>query len=812
MTTPHRFSIASWIASLVLAVLACPASAQSLPLNISTNYSDPSQVYITFQCSNPTTFKASYVDATSGQTVQITCDTAKGTSGLSSSIPVSAIKGGVITLGYMDSGLIYASIGGTLDQSTAAPSPNDPNDPAYNIPWQNVAEITYTNTPADSGDITSIQFFSVPSRIQVLTGPTTVVQQAQINVAPATLYSEIAALSTTPDVVAIKSTKGTNIGQIVRVLAPNQFGQTSDNFGTTYFAIGGYPSFHNYVNSIYLANNSTTISGTIQETINSITNTVAYNFVSTVNSSLDIVTQGTYTYTPSNGDPSTTSIPYTITIPHDYVLTDGSGITNYTQSSALYFCPSTALGAPIAGTTNFNTTDTGVTVSNASTIDPYILAQVLHDLTSGYNFGFINSATVDPHTSKAFGTEASSVWFQNAVTSVAYEGLQPNNPYYNQYANLIDQASQGTCYGFPYADAIPGVTLNTVQYPATQPPTPVTGWNILIGTSGSSPGTQPQTITFPAIPNQVLNPVPLTLNATASSGLPVTYSVAGPASISGNSLTMKGAGTIHVAARQAGNSTYKAAAPVVQTFTVAKASQVITFAPIPNQFVGAQVALTATASSGYTVSYAITGPAKLSGKTLTTTGVGTVSVTASQPGNANFNPAANVKQSFSVTQAPQTITFPTIPNQNYGNPPFALAATASSGLPVSYTASGPATVSGNTVTITGVGTATITAHQAGNANYAAAKNVAKNFNIGKEAQTITFPPIPAQKVGSVFAVMASSTSGLPVTLSVNSGPATISGNVVTVTGVGNVKIKAVQAGNATVAAAPSLLQTFSATQ
>jgi hypothetical protein len=71
-----------------------------------------------------------------------------------------------------------------------------------------------------------------------------------------------------------------------------------------------------------------------------------------------------------------------------------------------------------------------------------------------------------------------------------------------------------------------------------------------------------------------------------------------------------------------------------------------------------------------------------------------------------------VKQSFTVAKATQTITFPAIPTKTFGTPAFALEATASSGLTVSYSVvSGPATISGNMVTITGVGNVNIRASQ-----------------------------------------------------------------------------------------------------
>ncbi len=68
-------------------------------------------------------------------------------------------------------------------------------------------------------------------------------------------------------------------------------------------------------------------------------------------------------------------------------------------------------------------------------------------------------------------------------------------------------------------------------------------------------------------------------------------------------------------------------------------------------------------------------------------------------------------------RASQDINFPALSPRTYGDAPFELGATASSGLPIVYESSNPmvATVSGSTVTIVGSGTTTITAIQAGNA-------------------------------------------------------------------------------------------------
>ena len=78
-----------------------------------------------------------------------------------------------------------------------------------------------------------------------------------------------------------------------------------------------------------------------------------------------------------------------------------------------------------------------------------------------------------------------------------------------------------------------------------------------------------QTITFATIPAQATG-TKLTLTATASSGLTVSFSSSTPkvCSVSGSTATMLAAGECTIAATQAGNTDYKAAPTVTQTFTV----------------------------------------------------------------------------------------------------------------------------------------------------------------------------------------------------------------------------------------------------
>ncbi len=85
----------------------------------------------------------------------------------------------------------------------------------------------------------------------------------------------------------------------------------------------------------------------------------------------------------------------------------------------------------------------------------------------------------------------------------------------------------------------------------------------------------------------------------------------------------------------------------------AKASQTINFSPGGSRaFTFAGIALQATASSGLAVTYSVvSGPATVSGSTLTLTGTGTVTIRATQAGNPNYHPATATDRSIVVTSS-----------------------------------------------------------------------------------------------------------------------------------------------------------------
>ena len=330
-----------------------------------------------------------------------------------------------------------------------------------------------------------------------------------------------------------------------------------------------------------------------------------------------------------------------------------------------------------------------------------------------------------------------------------------------------------------------------------------------------------QTITFAALPAKTFGDAAFNLTATGgASGNAVTYVSSNPAvaTVSGNTITIVGAGTTNITASQTANTNYNSANDVVQELAVSKASQTITFAALPAKAFGdAAFNLTATGgASGNAVTYVSsnTAVATVSGNTVTIVGAGTTNITASQTANTNYNSANDVVQELAVSKASQTITFAALPAKAFGDAAFNLTATGgASGNAVTYVSSNTAvaTVSGNTVTIVGAGTTNITASQAANTNYNAATDVVQELAVGKAFQTITFAALPAKTFGdAAFDLTATGgASGNALTyFSSNTAVATISGTRVTILGAGSTNITASQAGNTNYNAASDVVQSL----
>ena len=205
------------------------------------------------------------------------------------------------------------------------------------------------------------------------------------------------------------------------------------------------------------------------------------------------------------------------------------------------------------------------------------------------------------------------------------------------------------------------------------------------------------------------------------------------------------AGTYTVLASFAGNGNYNGDT-AEKTVTIAKAaaSVSITWAT-PQTYNGSAHPATATVngvggetdlSPAASLEYFAGSSALTAGTGSATapTDAGTYTVRATFDGNANYNGDTAVK-TIVIEKAAQVITFEALPGKTLGAPAFTVSATGgASGNAVTFSA-GPSTActsggtNGATITITGVGTCTVTANEAGTSNYAPAAPVARSFAI-----------------------------------------------------------------------------------
>jgi hypothetical protein len=235
------------------------------------------------------------------------------------------------------------------------------------------------------------------------------------------------------------------------------------------------------------------------------------------------------------------------------------------------------------------------------------------------------------------------------------------------------------------------------------------------------------------------------LTAMASSSLPVSYTSSDPsiASVSGSTVTIHNIGSTTITATQGGNNVFPAAA-AERTLNITKDSQTIDFsATIAEKTFGdPDFELSATATSSLPVTFASsdTNVFTISGTTVTIVGAGTADITASQPGNDFFFSAPEVIKTVTIAKEDQTITFDELPARNISEQ-FTLSASSSSGMPVAFSSSSSqVTITGTDVITLDYGLVTITAKQAGNANYNAAPNKSQVLCIKPPKPTITYSP------------------------------------------------------------------------
>jgi hypothetical protein len=260
-------------------------------------------------------------------------------------------------------------------------------------------------------------------------------------------------------------------------------------------------------------------------------------------------------------------------------------------------------------------------------------------------------------------------------------------------------------------------------------------------------GAQAITFTSTAPAGAVVGGPSYTVSATGGlSAEPVTFSLDNTSTgcaLNGATVTFPAAGSCVIDANQAGNTDYTAAAQAQQSFTVAKGAQAITFtstAPAGAVVGGPSYTVTATGGlSAEPVTFSLDSTSTgcgLSGATVTFLAAGSCVIDADQAGNADYTAATEAKQSFEIAKGAQAIAFTsTAPAKaTYGGSYTVTATGGASASPVTFaldgsSTAGACTLSGSTVSFTGIGTCVIDANQAGDTNYNPAPQAHQSFTI-----------------------------------------------------------------------------------
>ena len=258
---------------------------------------------------------------------------------------------------------------------------------------------------------------------------------------------------------------------------------------------------------------------------------------------------------------------------HNNVLNKSSdfvnGVANITQLKAIY-TGNAATGIFAATSTTGKTGVSGNVIINAGAID-HFLFNLSPAETEGLRFTGINTLTAKDSQNNIitnFNAQRTPVFLRvDAPLSgnllILGEFSFPSE--LNRSTDFVNGVADLTAIGTFYFGAV-GTGTFTAQINSSSGP-----FLVDAGTSGSVViNRQSQTIAVDPLSNQTYGAAPITLTATATSQLPVSYVVlAGPASLDGSTLTILGAGNITVQATQDGNINWvDPAPPVTVSFTV----------------------------------------------------------------------------------------------------------------------------------------------------------------------------------------------------------------------------------------------------
>jgi hypothetical protein len=314
------------------------------------------------------------------------------------------VQGNVYSIANIGSGInlenaggrIYFSLGSPLPVSNVDPEPVNPNIPGYNVRFDKI-ELTYNpGNPNSVANLTTIDFFGIPMAIQTYAPSSTTPLQALTFTVPGnTVKTSLAQLAGNSTSVLL-TTSG---GSFLRVLGP------------TLSPAGSYPSFTSYINQVRNSGTQFQIKDLFARAGNTPpTTTQCYNFTTSFDGQGNFHMNGGGALVGQN---------------HEIVIS----ANNLQQGIYSANPPYTVDG----NSANIGNND--------------LYAAAVRDVLAAFNYGFMNSSTIDPNTGVPFKQEASVYWWRSPNT---FQYLQPTAPNYNQYAAYLYSISSS--YGQPFSD------------------------------------------------------------------------------------------------------------------------------------------------------------------------------------------------------------------------------------------------------------------------------------------------------------------------------------------------------------------------
>ncbi|MEM0965645.1 MAG: hypothetical protein AAGJ81_05810 [Verrucomicrobiota bacterium] len=425
---------------------------------------DASDVWITFDNGGSATpFDVTYTP-TGGSSTPITFGTYNSggstlTNHLSSSIRLSEVTGNRFTVNSVSSVAVFVSYGSGFSNLQASPSFFS-GAPGADVTYQNF-ELTRTGGLGDQGNLTNINYFTAPMSIRSFSqgymSGTTPVQSTGFSQSTVQIANRLAALSSSNSV----STGGT----LRRYVGPS-----------TYASNPPYPSFSNYLASVHASGVTNTIQNSNAFQTNGATSTTGtnYNFTFTLTSVVQSdntieLTGEITTEVKDNATGVTTSgatyanaditISGTDQSAVDQIIYGQTAVPAALADDVTYGQGWTDWAAFVQNPAN-NLTDSfpeGVALDNLT-----LTRTAIGEITTAILMGFLGNVMVVDGS--PLNTLPSEDWWK-LDPLLAFDQIQSDPDNYNQWADVIYDASANGAYSIPFSDRLgTGPLVNSVQF------------------------------------------------------------------------------------------------------------------------------------------------------------------------------------------------------------------------------------------------------------------------------------------------------------------------------------------------------------